>query len=248
MRFVLATLWILIGGAITAGVYWGFLITPVSTVPALLTSGVLAIVVLGLLGLTANGAIEIWSRGASLAGAKRALRSIPSIVPAALIVVLVWWMTSRAELWIAERSGPINAWFIARFGWADVSWLFTSVGYVATWFRWVVAGMLALSLMAGFLAIGWRAGAQAAWLRRALRPRALLGATLWFVALIALPWTYLVPWRPENLPATSMELTFIIAKLTVSAILFAIGAALVTYEASRLPASPTDPSSVVAAA
>ena len=221
MRFLLATLWILIGGAITAGIYWAFLITPVSTVPALLASAVLAIVVLALLGLTANGAIEIWSRGASLAGIRRVLRSIPSVVPAALIVALVWWMTTRAELWVAQGSGQINAWFIARFGWNDVSWLFTAVRYVATWFRWVVAGMLALSLMAGFLAIGWRGVTQVAWLRRAFGLRALLGATMWFVALIALPWTYLVPWRPESLPATSMELAFIIAKLSVSAILFA---------------------------
>jgi hypothetical protein len=248
VRFVLTTLWILIAGAITAGVYWAFLITPVSTVPALLLSAVLAIVVLTLLGLTANGAIEILSHGASLAGVRRVLRSIPSIVPAALIVVLAWWMTTRAELWVAQASGQINAWFIARFGWEDVSWLFTGVRYVATWFRWVVAGMLALSLMTGFLATGWRAVTQAAWLRRALRPRALLGATLWFVALIALPWTYLVPWRPENLPATSMELAFIIAKLSVSAILFAIAAALMTYEASRVAASPAGPSPEVAAA
>ena len=244
MRFVLATLWILIGGAISAGLYWAFLITPVSTVPALLLSALLGIIVLALLGVTANGAIEIFSRGVSLSGIGRAVRSIPSVVPAALIVVLVWWMTSRAELWVAQATGQINAWFIARFGWNDVTWLYTTIEYVATWFRWVVAGTLALSLMAGFLSTGWKAIVQASWVRRALRPRALLGATLWFVALIALPWAYLVPWRPENLPATSLELTFIIVKLSVSAILFAIGAALMTYEVSRVPAVPSHTSFV----
>ena len=60
-------------------------------------------------------------------------------------------------------------------------------------------------------------------------------ATLWFGGLIALPWMYLVPWRPQSLPPTSIEFAFIVAKLSVSAILFAIGAALVTYEASRVP-------------
>ena len=80
--------------------------------------------------------------------------------------------------------------------------------------------------------------AQAAWLRRALRPRAIAAATLWFGGLIALPWIYLVPWRPEGLPPTSIEFAFIVAKLSVSAILFAIGAALVVYEASRLPPPP----------
>jgi hypothetical protein len=246
MRFLLATLWVLIGGAITAGLYWLFLITPVSTVPALVASALLAVIGLALLGATAGGTIEIWSRGFSTAGLKRVLQSIPSILPAALIVLLVWWMTSRAELWVAERTGPINAWFIARFGWDDMTWLFTAVAYIATWFRWVVAGMLALSLMAGVLSLGWKGLAESTWLRRALRPRGLLGATLWFAALIALPWTYLVPWRPENLPASSVEMAFIIAKLSVSAILFAIGAALMTYEATRTRPTAPEPTAVAA--
>ena len=97
----------------------------------------------------------------------------------------------------------------------------------------MIAGLLALSLMAGFVAVGWRALAQAAWLRRALRPRAIAAATLWFGGLIALPWIYLVPWRPASLPPTSIEFAFIVAKLSIAAILFAVGAALMIYEASR---------------
>jgi hypothetical protein len=75
-------------------------------------------------------------------------------------------------------------------------------------------------------------------LRRALRPRAIAAATLWFGALIALPWLYLVPWRPANLPPNSIEFAFIVTKLLISAILFAIGAALIVNEASRLPPNP----------
>ena len=242
MRLALATLWILAGSVLTAGVYWGFLITPESTIWALMVSGALALVALALAGLTASGAIAMWWHGASLTAVRRAVRSIPGVIPAALIVLLIWWLANRAEAWIAMRSGAINAWFIARFGWDDVSWLFAGIGYVADWFRWVIAALLALSLMAGFVAIGWRSLAQAAWLRRALRPRAIAAATLWFGGLIALPWIYLLPWRPQALPPTSIEFAFIVAKLSLSAILFAIGAALVVYEASRLP-----PASVTAA-
>lgn len=240
MKLALATIWILIVGAIAGGVYWGFLITPVSTVLALITSALLAIVVLALIGLIANGAIEIWSRGFSLAGLRRSLGSIASVIPAGLIILLLWWITGRAESLIAESSGQINAWFIARFGWDDMSWLFTTIRYVAAWFRWVLGAMLALSLMAGVLAIGWSAIAQAAWITRALRPRALLGATLWFAALIVLPWVYLVPWRPENLPATTIEMVFIVSKLSIAAILGAMGLALISREASResLPIPP----------
>lgn len=241
MRLLLSTLWILIGGAIAAGLYWSFLITPVSTVMALSASAVLAIVMVAVIGLTANGAIEIWSRGLSIAGIKRALRSIPAIVPAGLIVLLIWWMTSRMESWATQNSGPINAWFIARFGWADMTWLFTAINYLATWFRWVIGALLALSMMAGVLAIGWPAIAQLAWLRRALRPRSIAIATLGFVILIALPWMYLVPWRPQSLPPTSVESAFIAIKLGVVAVLCSAGLALMVREASPVAPAPLAP-------
>jgi hypothetical protein len=233
MKLLLATVWILIGSAITGAVYWGFLITPESTIWALLTSALLAIAALAMVGLTANGAIVISSEGASLAGVRRAFAAIPAVVPAALVVLLIWWLANRAESFVTLRSGGINAWFIARFGWDDVSWLFAAVRYFANWFRWVIAALLALSLMAGIAAVGWRAIAQSAWLRRAMRPRAIVAATVWFVVLIALPWTFLLPWRPDNLPASSIEFAFIVAKLSVSVILFATGVTLVIGEVSR---------------
>lgn len=104
----------------------------------------------------------------------------------------------------------------------------------------MVAALLALSLIAGVMAIGWSALGQAAWLRRALRPRALAVATFWFVLLIALPWMYLVPWRPKQMPASSAEFAFIVAKLSVTTILAAIGAALIANEASRVPDKPAE--------
>ncbi len=232
MRLLLTALWILIGGALTAGIYWAFLITPESTIWALMLSALLALVALALIGFTAGGAIAMWWHGGSRTVVTHAWRSSPGVLPAALIIWVIWWLAHRVEVWVTLRSGQINAWFIAQFGWDDMSWLFTSIGVAADWFRWVVAALLALSLMAGFVAIGWRALGQPAWLRRALRPRALAAATLWFGALIALPWLYLLPWRPENLPPTSIELAFIAAKLSIAAMLFALGAALMVYEAS----------------
>ena len=232
MKLVLAAAWILIGAAVTAAVYWGFLITPESTVWALMVSAVLAVVVLALAGFTIAGAIAVWWHGASSRAVQIAARSIPGIVPAALIVALIWWLVHRAEIWIAMRSGQINAWFIARFGWDDMSWLFTAIGVAAGWLRWVIAALLAVSLMAAFAAAGWRALAQGSWLRRALGARAIAASTLWFGVLVALPWLYLLPWRPRNLPPTSIEFAFIAAKLTTAAILFALGTALIVREAA----------------
>ena len=232
MKFLLATLWILLGAAATAGVYWGFLITPESTIWTLMLSAVLAIAALAMAGLTANGTIAILRSGLSAPGMARALKAVPAVIPAALIVVVVWWMTARLETWVALRNGQISAWFIARFGWDDIAWLFTTIRYLAQWFRWVIAALLVLSLLAGVLAVGWRALAQAAWIRRALHPRTLIVATLAFVVLVALPWMYLVPWRPKGLPASAVEFAFIAAKLSLAAILAAVGAALIAREAS----------------
>jgi hypothetical protein len=235
MRLVLATLWIVIAGAVTAGVYWGFLLTPESTIWALMVSALLAIAALALAGLTAAGAMAIWSHGVSLAAARRALRAIPSVVPAAIVVALVWWMTHRAEMSVITRSGGINAWFIARLGWDDVRWIFSAVHFIGLWLKWVIGGMLALSMMAAVMNDGWPAIAAPAWLRRALNPRALALATVAFVALIALPWMFLLPWRPRNLPPTSIEYVFIVTKLSVSAMLFSVGAALIVRQASPIP-------------
>jgi hypothetical protein len=248
MRLALATLWILTGSAITAGIYWGFLNTPESTVWTLIISAILSMVALVMAAITANGAIAIWTHGASSAGIRRAMQATGGAIPAGLIVLLMWWVTTHAETWIAMRSGQISAIFIARFGIADVTWLFKATHVIAVWFRWVISALLSLSLMAGIVTTGWSALGQFSWLRRALHPRAIVIATVWFALLIALPWMYLVPWRPKALPASSMEFAFIVAKLSITAILFAIGAALIAYEASRVKTQTADPSTGVAAA
>jgi hypothetical protein len=243
MRLVPATAALLVGGAATAAAYWAFLNTPESTVPALLLSALFVVMALALLSLTINIAIDVWISGVSAAGLRRALPRLASIIPAALVAVLFWWIAGRIDTWVALRTGEINAWFMARFGWDNVSWLFTGIRAVTIWLRWVPASLLAVSLMAGIASAGWRAMVMPAWLRRALRPRTLALATAWFVVLMVLPWAYLVPWRPQWLPPTSAEMAFIIAKLSIATVLIAVGAALIMYEAVRLPMPPTDPRS-----
>ncbi len=243
MKLALATLALLIGGAATGATYWVFLNTPESTVPALVLSAVLVVGVLALLSLTINTAILVWSSGWSSAGIRRTLPRLASIIPAALVVVLFWWIAGHIDTWVALRSGEINAWFIARFGWDNVSWLFSSISAATIWLRWVPAGLLAVSLMAGMASAGWRAVVMPAWLRRAVRPRTLAIATAWFLVLIVLPWAYLVPWRPGWLPPTSAEMIFIVTKLTIATLLIAVGVALIIYEAIRMPVTPPDPRS-----
>lgn len=226
MRLALVTAWILVGTALTAGVYWAVLNTPESTILAVITSVVLLLAALVLLGVTVNGAILMWSNGPSQSALRHALWRAPAVIPALLIVIAIWWLVSHAETWVALRNGPINAWFIARFGWDDMSWLFTGLRYGALWMRWVIAALLAVWVMATLV--------HGVKFRLSVTRVAL--ATLWFALLIALPWAYLVPWRPSWVPPTSMELAFSIVKLAVAAGLLAAGAALVIREAS--PRSP----------
>jgi hypothetical protein len=207
-------------GALTGGAYWAFLNTPESTIWTLMLSAALAIVSLTLLAITVNGAIAAWSNGVSRDTLRRALARIPAIVPAALIVVMAWWLAGSVTGWVSAHSGEISAWFIARLGWSDVSALFTGIEWAGWWIRWILTPMIALSLMAGAL-------------RRGVSPLRLALATVWFLLLVAAPWVYFAPWKPAGLPPTTVEPLFIAAKLAVAAIVMAIGAALMIREAAR---------------
>ena len=220
-RLIAVTAWILGWGVLTGAAYWAFLKTPESTVWALMLSALLAIVSLALLGITVNGAIAAWPSGVSRDTVRRAIIRIPAIIPAVLIAAIAWWVVSRVTGWVSAHSGEMSAWFIARFGWSDVSALFSTINWTGWWIRWILAPMIALSFVAG--AIG-----------RGVSPRRLAVATVWFLVLVAAPWVYLAPWRPAGLPPTSVEPMFIALKLAVTALLMATGLALITREASRV--------------
>ena len=232
MRLATITLWLLAGAALTAGAYWSFLITPESTAWTLAASALLAITAAFLAGITIGGAIIGWQQGVSSRHLRAAISGVPAAVPAAVIAGTIWWLVGSTTDRLTIYSGPINAWFMATFGWDDVSWLFRGVEWLAAWLKWVVAPMLAVSLMAGVLATGWRTLAGTTWIARALAPLPLGIATLVFAALVAAPWLYLAPWRPAGLPATSIELAFIIAKLSATALVMATGVALIIRQAT----------------
>jgi len=232
MRLFTITLWLVAGATLAAGAYWTFLLTPESTAWTLAASALLAITAAVLAGLTIGGAIIGWQHGVSASHLRTAIAGAPAGIPGVVVAGLIWWLVGVATNRVTIYNGPINAWFIASFGWADVSWLFTAIEWLSKWLKWVVAPMLALSLMAGILATGWRALSGVAWITRALAPLLLGIATLLFAALVAAPWLYLTPWRPAGLPATSIELAFIIAKLSVTTLLMAIGVALIIRQAT----------------
>ncbi len=229
IRLLGITLWLLVGLAVAGGVYWGFLNTPESTVLALLLSAVLAIATLVVVAISVNGASLAWSLGWSGNVIRRSISGIPAFIVAALLAGVVWSLTGRALTWVATYSGQISAWFIAQFGWADASSFFNTITWGGRWLQWVVGPLIALSLL-GSMLIGEWTSARWRWLARGFSPFRLTLATVWVAIFVALPWIYVLPWRPRVLPPTFVEIAFVAAKLGLVAILIAIGVALLVRE------------------
>src|SRR4029453_2250902 len=143
--------------------------------------------------------------------------------------------TGRALTWVVTYSGQISAWFITQFGWSDASSFFNTITWGGRWLQWVVGPLIALSLLGSMLIGEWN---SARWrgLARGFSPFRLALSTLWVAIFVALPWMYLLPWRPRVLPPTFVEVAFVVAKLGVVAILIAIGVALLVGES--VPAAP----------
>jgi hypothetical protein len=234
-RTLAGTTFVMLAGAtVTGAIYWGLLNTPESTVWMLALSVILAAVAAAVAALTIGVVLLAWSGQAwSRALAVRAARGLPACVPPVLLVALVWWLVLHGTAWVDAHSGEISAWFIARFGWSDVHWLFTTAAWIAWWLQWVVAPFVALVWWRSILVAGWRP--TGALLPEALRPARVLVATALVLVLVWMPWTQLVPWRPRALAPGTMELVFVAAKLGVVALLSAIGWSLVARTAATAP-------------
>ncbi|HUE89369.1 MAG TPA: hypothetical protein VMO26_25090 [Vicinamibacterales bacterium] len=121
----------------------------------------------------------------------------------------------------------INAWVIARFGWADITPLIQAEVWISRWIRWAVLPAATLSLLAALLT---RETRRRDWLRRAWHWRTLLAATLAFVLLFAVPWQ-LTGWRPQ-VPPTWIEPAVAGLRLGVVFLLGLAGAAVMIIAAA----------------
>jgi hypothetical protein len=221
--------WLLVGLAIASGIYWGFLNTPESTVLALLLSAALAIATVVVVAISVNGASLAWSFGWSGNVIRRSISGVPAFIVAALLGGAIWWASGEALAWVSSHSGQISAWFIARFGWADASSFFNGIAWGGRWLQWVVGPLVALSLL-GSMLIGEWSSDRWRWIVRGFSPFRLTLATLWVAIFVAVPWMYLLPWRPGGLPPTFVEMAFVAAKLGLVAVSIAVGIALLVRE------------------
>jgi hypothetical protein len=221
-RLVRTALWLLVGSLVVFGLYWLLLNTPESNVLALLASGLLVLSIVVIAALFVNAALGLAGGARFGASLRAAAKGVHWVIAAAIPAVLLWWAILRADRWLFDHSGEINAWFIARFGWADTSSLFRAELWVSRWLRWSLIPLIALAL-AGALLDGGTHGLAVRW-RRALGWRSIAIAVLAFIVLVVLPLP-LIAWRPR-LPRTWLEPASAAARLGAVGLLWITGAAL----------------------
>jgi hypothetical protein len=228
----------LLGTTVVTCLYWGFLNTPESTVAALALSLLLALAAVTLAAATINLVLLAWTaESVSTALVRRAGRQVPAGLLPLLFLAAAWWVVLRVEGWLELRSGEISAWFIAQFGWADVSWLFRAAALIGLWLRWVVTPLAALVWWRRILGGTWQPSSAA--IKEVVNPRRILEATVIVCLLVWVPWRHLVPWRPTALTPGTQELVFVGAKLALVALLGALASTLLVRTAAiARPASP----------
>ena len=227
---------LLLGTGVVAALYWGFLNTPESTVAALLVSLLLALTTVALAAGTINLVLLVWTaESLSPALVRRAGRQLPAAILPLVFLAAAWWVVFRAEGWLELHSGEISAWFIARFGWADVTWLFRTAALIGLWIRWVLVPLAALVWWRRILGGFWHPSSA---FREAVEPGRLLAATLTMCMLVWVPSRHVVPWRPTVITPGTPELVFVGAKLGLVALLGALAfTLLVRTAATARPAS-----------
>ena len=225
------TVAVLLGTAVVAALYWGFLNTPESTVAALALSLLLAVAAVTLAAATINVVLLAWTEGPlSRALVRRAVRQLRAGVPPILFLAAAWWVVLRGEGWVELHSGEISAWLIVQFGWADVTWLFRAAALIGLWLRWAVVPLAALVWWRRILSGSWQPSGAA--IKEVVNPGRVLEATVIVCLLVWVPWQHLVPWRPAALTPGTPELVFVAAKLGLVALLSAIASTLVARAAS----------------
>jgi hypothetical protein len=242
-RGIRIALWLAAGSAILSGLSWLFLNTPETNTLTLGASLVLLIALLMTGAVVVNAAVLMARGGRLSASVRQGLRGTLWFIAVLIPLVGIWWALARGQQWVGDHSGEINAWFIARFGWADISRLLIAEQWIERWLSWVVVPLAAVSLLAALLERGARGGGER-WLRRAWRGRTLAIATIVWALFFVLPWQ-LTTWRP-NLPATWVQPAVAALRLLAVVLLWAVGAAVLLVISLTSPPAAT-PGAVPAA-
>jgi hypothetical protein len=212
---------------VAGALFWALLNTPDANAAMLALSALLALVIVAVAAIAVSAATLV-ARGASM---RHALTAAPRgagwFVIAFAPLIVAWVAIERFDRWIVSRQGEINAWFIAEFGWADISWLLRAEVWTSRWVRWAMLPVVCLSLLAALL----ESERRLQWLRRAFHWRTVVLATAAFAVLMVLPWQ-LTAWRPQ-LPPTGLQPAVAAVRLGAAFVLGLFGATLILMAAVR---------------
>lgn len=231
-RLVSSTVTLVVGTAIAAGLFWGFLSTPESTTGALILSALIVLAIVVVVAIGGGVAILGWTGTDGLGSRLRvAIRHVPAVIPPALLVLAVWWLTSTATIWLADHSGEISAWAIARWGVGDISRALSAAEWLLRWLALVVAPLVAVAWWSDLLRNSMTP--TPASMRQAFSPITLLVATVVVAVFVWVPWMRMVPWRPAVVSGGTTEVIFVGAKLGLATLLTAMGVSLCIRAAVR---------------
>ncbi len=224
-RLPLVALWIAAGYGVAAGIFWGLLQVPESSVWALgLSASLVLAMVIALLWVT-GGVLLAWHPQITPVRAfVSGLSASVAVAAGALLFGAVWWATLAALTWHGAHAGEIDAVIIARTGASNTAWLHRTIVWAIWVLRWGPGFTLALSLAAWIAARGTAAIAAAGWIRAGCHPKRWTVVLALSALCFMLPWRF-VYWRPEHL-TLSTEPWFVGAKLAAMALVAAIAWAL----------------------
>jgi hypothetical protein len=209
-----------VGAAVTVSLYLALLYVPEANVASLLMSAVLVLLIVLAAGLTTGVATALPADGWR-AALRRAAGAMPAFVLGLLLFAALFVIVDRVEAWWQLHQGELDALLLPYIGTRSTRPLHTTIG----WLLWLVRWGFGLSLVLGFVAAatsgsarrGIRVAVAAAPLAAIAAAAVLLSQGLW----------RMVYWRPEQLPATSLEIAFVALKLMVLYVAAALIAAMV---------------------
>jgi hypothetical protein len=213
-RLLSITAWLAFGHALLLGLFWSLLQVPESNTAMLVVSVVVAAAIVAAAGWVEAVALGLWVAGTSWRESLRRARIAP--VPAVVALTsfgVIWLLTAHLRAAWFGHTGEIDAWLMQRLGWTRTAGLHSVAGWVIGFIRFVVGGLIALTILAWALAGGMRALARPGrWLGAAPAPRPLVVGGLLFHGLVWLPWRAAF-WRPAWLAPNWQEAAFAAVKL-----------------------------------
>jgi hypothetical protein len=233
-------LWIGVIDGLAALAMLGFLYTPESNLLMLSLSAVLVIVATALLLLSStSGAIALVQRIAPWKALGTAMRRLPLVLVAIVVVGLLCGAAGWFESWWVARAGQVDAAAIAAGDVTNTRPLHATVHWLVVVVQWILVPAWLTTALAWIAGYERRDVLGMKWLTAGLHWRILLVTAASVIVLVWLPWR-LVYWRPRGLPASSLEMAFTVAKLGLIYLLAQLGWAIaLATAAGRVVAAPT---------